>query len=301
MSDLLQSERAALEDFEAPMYISGKPVRPAVFPSVSQLDPERMARLSQLFLKWHEAIGKSLTEHIRTACEFRYPESAVVPTAQIPADGEESFWGTVEGFEEHRLLLCVPRQFAASICERIFGAPLEVSEDRELTAIEQRVLRDLAREWMILFGEASLGLFVRPADSELKPGSEGAVSWMLMRADMVCGPVSGWISVYMGAPTARILLGETPPSRLMQPTPEAIAYRLGSVPLEIEAVLGRSEFTIDDLVSLRVGDVIMLDRRSYDNVEVRIDDKPFFQARPGLSGQLVALDLVAPYTEERSL
>ena len=301
MSDLLQSERAALEDLETPIYVSGKPVRRAAFPSVSQLDPERMVRLTQLFRRWQEAIGHSLTEHIRTACEFRPPESAVVATSQIPGDGEESFWGSVEGFDEHRLLLCVPRQFAASICERIFGAPLEAAGERDLTAIEVRVLSDLAREWMVLFGEASLGLFVRPADSQYKPGSDGATNWMLMRADVVCGPVSGWISVYLAAPTARILLGETPPSRLMQSTPEAINDRLGHVPVEIEAVLGRSEFTIDDLVSLRIGDVIMLDRRSFDPVEVRIDDKPFFQARPGLSGQMVALDLVSPFTEEKSL
>jgi flagellar motor switch protein FliM len=74
--------------------------------------------------------------------------------------------------------------------------------------------------------------------------------------------------------------------------------RYGSLPLELRAVLGRAEFALDELTSLRVGDVIALDSRSPDPIEIFLGDRFFCRARAGLAGQHVALEILAEPQEE---
>src|SRR5438105_3459206 len=127
MSDLLQvGEMAAMEGPDEPVDFAPG-VMKAVFPSVNQLDPERMAALSRIVAGWLATVARNLFEHIRVPCEFRAPEHKTVSRSTLPAEGEEAFWGWLDGYEGHWILVTIERPFAASICERIFGAPLEQS------------------------------------------------------------------------------------------------------------------------------------------------------------------------------
>jgi flagellar motor switch protein FliM len=73
---------------------------------------------------------------------------------------------------------------------------------------------------------------------------------------------------------------------------------LGEVPVELQAILGHADFSLDELTSLQVGDVIALERRTHDPVEVRIDGRAFCRAHAGLAGQRVALEVIERSTEE---
>ena len=73
---------------------------------------------------------------------------------------------------------------------------------------------------------------------------------------------------------------------------------MGDVPVELRAVLGQADFTLDELSTLRIGDVIALDRRAQDPVEIVMQDRTLFRARAGLAGQWVAIELIGPPDEE---
>ncbi len=47
-----------------------------------------------------------------------------------------------------------------------------------------------------------------------------------------------------------------------------------------------------------VGDVIRLDHTVNDALVVRIQDTPRFQARPGLAGRKMAVQIIGAYTED---
>jgi flagellar motor switch protein FliM len=68
--------------------------------------------------------------------------------------------------------------------------------------------------------------------------------------------------------------------------------------VELRAVLGQAEFTLDELGSLRLGDVIALDRRSPDPVEIYLEERRFCLAQAGLAGQRIAFSVIAPPVEE---
>jgi flagellar motor switch protein FliN len=81
-------------------------------------------------------------------------------------------------------------------------------------------------------------------------------------------------------------------------TPTSIMGRVGDVPVELRAILGHASFTLDELSSLQVGDVIALDRRAQDPVDIVVHDRLLCQARAGIAGQLVAIELIGPPGEE---
>ena len=77
-----------------------------------------------------------------------------------------------------------------------------------------------------------------------------------------------------------------------------MAGQVGDIPLELRAVLGHAEFTLDELASLRIGDIVALGRRTEDPVDVTIDDRPFCMARVGINGHRVALEVIKDLPRE---
>ena len=127
----------------------------------------------------------------------------------------------------------------------------------------------------------------------------GEITWIRFEADLLCGAVTGTISASLAPFTARVLLGEAIPAAAGSLSPASLVSRLGNVPVEVHAVLGRAAFTLDELSSLRVGDVIALDRSAQDPVDIVIHDRAFFRARAGVAGQWVAIELIGAPKEEK--
>jgi flagellar motor switch/type III secretory pathway protein FliN len=306
LSDLLSAEeRTALQ--EPYQELEGEPrvVTRALFPSVHQIDSDRSAALIAGLNQWMEQILQDLSRLLRVPCEARPAYQQSMARALLPLADEQSFWAAPQGWPVHQILLSLPRRFGAALCERIFGAPLELRADRALSPAEVRMMKDLARQWFRQSMQAwhsDPGL--RLVDCEV-PTDQGAsrdpqsairqedADWLRMTTELTCGAVESAIHVTMAPDTARLLLGERPGAGPASLTPEVVVTRLGEVPLEVRAVLGQAEFSLDELASLRVGDVIALDRRSEDPVELLIDDRVFFRARAGYGpGQMIAFELI---------
>ncbi len=61
------------------------------------------------------------------------------------------------------------------------------------------------------------------------------------------------------------------------------------VEVEMEVCLGEKLIALEELMRLRVGQVLGLDRKETDDVEVRIDDRTAFRGQPGVSGKNMAI------------
>jgi flagellar motor switch protein FliM len=219
----------------------------------------------------------------------------------LPLAEEVSFWGQIEGEPEHSLLVSLPRPFAAAICERILGAPFAIKEERKLFPSEMALLREQSRHWLDLMAHAWDGITVCACPG---PGSDqGATSgergsWIRFTGDILCGGVgdtpsaTGEICLTMDPSTARRLLGQTRLEGESEPWPLQVERRLGDVPLELRALLGRADLSVDRLGALRVGDVITLDRSAHEPVDLIMDGRVFLRARAGLSGGRIALQVL---------
>jgi flagellar motor switch protein FliM len=224
-----------------------------------------------------------------------------VTRSQLPLTEEEAFWGVVEDYPECQILISIPRSFSASLCERIFGAPLLSRENRTLSPAERSLLEGIVGTWMTELSRVWEDRRINPcpspeADETAIDSPDG--NWLRWTSDLHCGPVEGTISLSMAPSTALVLMGVVSRGGSVPVTPTYMVGRLGEVPVELRAVLGQAELTLDELSSLQVGDVIALDRRAQDPVELLIGDHAFCRARAGLAGQLVAVELIADASEE---
>jgi flagellar motor switch protein FliM len=305
MADLLSpEERAALQEPLAAAPGEARLVSPAVFPGVGQLDPEQTATLAQALRRWLEPVAQDLSRHLRLPCsaQLPHPEGPLLDNSAPTSMAEERFWAIIEGYPDSYLVISLPRLFAAAICERVFGAPFELREERDLALAEQTLLRDLVRRWLPLavdaWPERSIHTSSAPDAEEGAPEIDLS-RWIRFTSRLESGPVEGVISVTLAPFTTRVLLGEATSLPLDPCAPYRVAARVGDVPVELRAVLGEADFTLDELSSLRIGDVIALDRRANDPVDIVCESQALFRARAGLAGQWVAIELIGGPDEEK--
>jgi flagellar motor switch protein FliM len=296
MTQLLTAEeRSALQEPFALSDRSTKPIAPAQFPTADQFDPQRIALLLDAVRRWVESVAADLSGLLRTSCTARPPRYQQLAACVPSPDHEELFWATMDGAAAGHLFVALPRSFAAAISERIFGAPFELRSDRALTPAEFTLLQDLVQRWFVgisdSWGEHPVRMLPAPREEDAVPGGDDAV-WLRFDSDLFCGPVMGEISVCLAPVTARLLLGEAETQSAGVPTAGALQSRLGDIPIELRVVLGKATFSLDELSSLRVGDVIALDRAAQDPVELVVQDRTLFRARAGVAGQWVAIELI---------
>src|SRR5262249_28527782 len=134
------------------------------------------------------------------------------------------------------------------------------------------------------------------AEDEAEPEPEDR-AWLRFESEFLCGSVTGSIGINLAPITARVLLGEATNGAGQAPSAASLFSRLGDVPIELRAVLGQATFSLDELSSLRVGDVIALDRSAHDPVDLVIQNRALFRARAGVAGQWVAIELIGPIEE----
>ncbi|MGE5484281.1 MAG: flagellar motor switch protein FliM [Ignavibacteriales bacterium] len=68
-----------------------------------------------------------------------------------------------------------------------------------------------------------------------------------------------------------------------------VASRLGEVPVPVVAELGEAEITVDELLNLEPGDVVVLKQGVDREVKVIVDGRPKLLGKPGRSGRRVAV------------
>jgi flagellar motor switch protein FliM len=77
-----------------------------------------------------------------------------------------------------------------------------------------------------------------------------------------------------------------------------VQKQLERVPSEVAIQLGTTRITIRDLLDLREGDVLTLDTKIHEPSVLFVGDRPKFLARPGRSGQSLAVEILRPITPE---
>lgn len=78
---------------------------------------------------------------------------------------------------------------------------------------------------------------------------------------------------------------------------QEIKESLDAVDVEVRAVLGQASVTLQELLELSIGDVVLLDRSTYQPVEVLVGGKRKYLGRPGLMGKKMAVQVVGKAEE----
>ena len=195
-----------------------------------------------------------------------------------------------------------------SFVDRLFGGRgSSISTEREITWIEKsvmnniinRTLRDLERTWeRIIPLECGVELLeTNPEFVQVVPSSETVV---LISYELKSENVSGLINLcypYITIePIALRLGGQNLVSSEKETSREDLLKnrkRIESFYAVVSANIGEAILTVRDLIQLKKGDVIVLNTRVNDDVEVYVEDELKFYGRAGLMEKNKAVEIMA--------
>ena len=81
---------------------------------------------------------------------------------------------------------------------------------------------------------------------------------------------------------------------------EMLKEQFGGVPLGVTGEIGKAQISVMDLLNLKPGDVIQLDRKTKELLDVHVEGIPKFLGRPGVMDNNYAVKLIEAIKGERS-
>lgn len=204
-----------------------------------------------------------------------------------------------------------------SIVDRLLGGQGSAAERmRDLTHLEQTILtrvadqmlRSLAAVWseVLVFTPKIEGFDKQPNLMKLLPDPETVV---LITFEMKTATMNGAITVcypFVAIEPAMAKAGAGAFShhairpRKIPEGPEWLARGIEEGHVRIGSLLGTGTVTIGEFIKLQSGDVICLDRRTDQPIEVKVNHEAKFIGRPGLIGRKMAVQIIGTLEPESS-
>ena len=193
-----------------------------------------------------------------------------------------------------------------SFVDRLFGGRgSSISADREITWIEKsvmnniinRTLRDLERTWeRIIPLECNVEMLeTNPEFVQVVPASETVVLISFeLKSDNVNGLINLCYPYITIEPIALRLGGQNLVSSAKEVPKEELMKNRRRIELfdaKVKAILGEATVTLNDLVGLKMGDVISLNKKMTDSVEVYVENELKFLGHAGYMGKNKAVEI----------
>jgi flagellar motor switch protein FliM len=219
----------------------------------------------------------------------------------------------VNPYDENALIQFDP-QFLFPMVEMFFGGSGEApGEVRELTDIELSVTRTLSRILldnfeMTLKEVTEISTEVVAAETnpnlhQIFPFNE--IIALVTMTTKVGDAQKGFMSLCLPFPLMDHLVVKPSQQRRFGSLISAdakeskkIQHWLGMPKVEVTVVTGRTDITVRDFVHLQVGDVLVVDRKIDQDMDVYVDDNLKFKAQAGSIGSQFAVKITALAREE---
>jgi flagellar motor switch protein FliM len=197
------------------------------------------------------------------------------------------------------------------VIERLLGGTGDSVSERALTDIERVLARRLfgafveclSATWYDVCAESlELGRIDPLGEGpQIVPASEPAlvitVEARLARRSTTLSLIVPWVTV---APVAAAFASPDEAAGLADDPRAAAAVRAGlrEVAVDLRAEVGDAHMALEDVLSLRPGDVVKLDATAGDDTTIYADGVPVHRARAGRSGARRAIQILGPHGEE---
>lgn len=197
--------------------------------------------------------------------------------------------------------------------DRMFGGMGKILEtDRELTGIEKSVMIRIGNKVFDELGTAwahvesldfkQAGFETNPQFVQIIPPGESVI---VISFQIKMFGSSGLLTICYPYMTLEPLVDRLTAQHWMdgeakrgdEKQSRDIQTNLRKIGMPISAELGETTLKIRDFLKLSVGDVVTLERKVTEPVELKINGRKKFLARPGLHGKMRACEIVGAYTE----
>jgi flagellar motor switch protein FliM len=201
----------------------------------------------------------------------------------------------------------VSPQFALIVVDRLLGGNGARSGNiRELTIIEQNILRKMMEAALNILTDAwrhihRLNLYIESFESnpqfvQIAPSSETAavVSFEILLRDMtfpmnLCFPYFVLDPLIQNLSTSWSNVGT---KKITNEDADALYKRLRLTKLPFKAQLGSTSLNMNEFLTLRVGDVLVLKEKNDQFLKLWVDGKVKFWGKPGISNMNKAVKIV---------
>ncbi|MFT8871357.1 MAG: flagellar motor switch protein FliM [Sporolactobacillus sp.] len=295
-------------------------VRPYDFKRALRFSKDQLRSLSRI----HENFARLLTSYFSAQLRT-YVQIAVASVDQLPY---EEFIGSIPPatllniieappFEGHLLVEINPNVAYAMIDRLLGGMGMSMNKIDNLTEIESQLMKSLFSGMLPPFQEAwslvepdiqpvFVGLETNPQFLQLVSPNETVI---VISLATVVGDVSGMINICLPHVVIEPIIPKLSMHYWMSEKKNettidehrALQNNIESSKVNVSVQLGRSHITIEELLSLEVGDVIQLNESLNQPVVVAVADLPKFLAQPGKRNRRIAVQIVKPIKEEDDL
>jgi len=211
-------------------------------------------------------------------------------------------------------ILEISPQFVLYIVDRLFGGKGgAVEETRSITSIEQTVMKkimekameNLATAWQQVAPLTFIleGFESNPDVVQIAPPGETVITISL---EIKIQDTSSLMNLCFPYLTLEDVISRLNVQHFVSMTKKEtsekesglINERMKLSALPVISYLGKTSITVKDLLGLKVGDVVKLDKRVGELLEVDIGNSKKFLGNPGISGKKKAVKIVRPVTKE---
>jgi flagellar motor switch protein FliM len=266
-----------------------------------------LAALDRLLIPVTAGAQRSLGRALQAPCSVdSKPAEVVGPQAAATVIETQVQSARIQAGAETVALVGVELSLAFALVESAFGAavseapasPLYVPERHRLTQLELKVVAPT------LLGMADLLASAFQAEGaplkselltqtfELPPSCDYVVLW---RLEVKAGAVSGSITT-TALPALLGALRNQSGASLASPNRSRMTSLLRSASLELSADLGSTELSVAELLALRAGDVLRLDRSHADLLPVSVEGVAKLWGRPIQRNGVFGIEVVKEFT-----
>ena len=216
---------------------------------------------------------------------------------------------------EGRAILEVNPQLALLVVDRLLGGAGKnaSSELREITLIEQNIIRAVIDKAIDILNEVWKnvvplnmvydGFESNPQFVQIAPASETAIIifFEILIRDLtyplnICFPYFVMEPI-MQKLTVQSWFAQTQ-RKITEDSSGVARERLSFTKVPVRVNLGGTNISIRDMINLKIGDVLTLDSKTDDELQVQVKGKTKYFGEPGISGRKRAVKILRPLSKE---
>jgi len=280
-----------------------------------KLSKDQLRTIQMIFENFTRSAVTGLSGYLRTAIEINLVSvDQVTYQEYIRSLTEPTFMVIEDVSESANIILEMSLPLVFIIIDKLLGGPGKpISNLRGLTTLEEKLMQrivdiinsSLSEAWQPVanWNFQAVRLEYSPSFVQLVPPSDiTAVTTMEVKMQEMTGIMTVAIPYVVLEPYVQKLSAQMwfTSIRKIKRDKKKVLNTIKDVMFDVAAVIGETDIPINDLLLLEVGDVIILDRKVNEPIDVEVEGHKLYKAIPGTVGRTRAVKVVS-YREDKSI
>lgn len=215
-----------------------------------------------------------------------------------------------------QIIIDIAVDVAFAMIERVLGGAGKtglLKEARALTEIEMVLLKNIMNKFINLLKEPWGNIIeLKPKLENIETNSQFAQivspseSIALITFNLKIGEVEGMVNIaiphYVIEPilpnlTSKLWFQSNLKKQLTDEERVALHTRIEKANLEVKTIIGRSSLMVEEFLSLQIGDVVILNSKVTDELEVYVDQELKYYGQPGVKNNRMSVRITRQVEE----